>query len=113
MAAMVQEREDIVGLDSAILMHPMVWKSSGHVDGFSDPMADCKTCKKRFRADDPEGRCAARSRPSPLTWWRPAHRAAQLNLMFETFLGPVTDSLPTVPAPGDGQGIFANFANVV
>jgi glycyl-tRNA synthetase len=58
--AMVHEREDIVGLDSAILMHPMVWKSSGHVDGFSDPMIDCKTCKKRFRADQVEARSGAR-----------------------------------------------------
>jgi glycyl-tRNA synthetase len=85
--AMVYDREDIVGLDSSILMHPMVWKSSGHVDGFSDPMVDCKTCKKRFRADD---------------------------LMFETFLGPVTDtSARTFLRPETAQGIFVNFANVL
>src|SRR5262245_21689110 len=53
--SMIEDREDVVGIDSAILMHPLVWKASGHVDGFSDPMIDCKLCKKRFRADDLDG----------------------------------------------------------
>src|SRR5436309_2992115 len=52
--AMLQEHEEIVALDSAILQHPKVWEASGHVAGFSDPLADCKTCKQRFRADDLE-----------------------------------------------------------
>src|SRR4051812_17906485 len=45
-------RQDVVGVDASILMHPMVWKASGHVDGFSDPLVDCKNCKERFRADN-------------------------------------------------------------
>jgi len=49
--AMVRDREDVVGLDGAILMHPMVWKASGHVSNFADPMVDCKKCKKRYRVD--------------------------------------------------------------
>ena len=55
--AMVRERDDIVALDSSIILHPEVWRASGHVGGFSDPLVDCKTCKQRFRADhlaDPE-----------------------------------------------------------
>ena len=51
--AMVRARDDIEGLDAAILMHPRVWEASGHVAGFTDPLVDCKNCKKRFRADDP------------------------------------------------------------
>ncbi len=47
-------REDIVGLDASILMHPTVWKASGHIDGFSDPLVDCKNCKTRFRSDNTE-----------------------------------------------------------
>ncbi len=61
--AMVQERDDIVALDSAIILNPRVWEASGHVEGFSDPLVDCRTCKLRFRADhlaDPSTtRCAA------------------------------------------------------
>ncbi|MBT7755348.1 MAG: glycine--tRNA ligase, partial [Candidatus Magasanikbacteria bacterium] len=49
--AMVQMRGDVVGLDAAILMHPRVWEASGHLEGFSDPLVDCKKCKKRWRAD--------------------------------------------------------------
>ncbi len=113
--AMVHEREDIVGLDSAILMHPMVWKSSGHVDGFSDPMADCKTCKKRFRADDLEGAvCGQKPSKSPLNCGGQLTEARNFNLMFETYLGPVTDtSAKAYLRPETAQGIFVNFANVV
>src|SRR6266568_3667411 len=52
--ALIQEREDVVALDSAIILNPQVWVMSGHVGGFSDPMVDCRTCKLRFRADDLE-----------------------------------------------------------
>ena len=52
--AMVQERDDVVALDSALMLHPRVWEASGHVGGFSDPMVDCRVCKHRFRADDLE-----------------------------------------------------------
>jgi len=113
--AMVHEREDIVGLDSAILMHPMVWKSSGHVDGFSDPMIDCKTCKKRFRADDLEGAvCGQKPSKSPLNCGGQLTEPRNFNLMFETYLGPVTDtSAKAYLRPETAQGIFVNFANVV
>jgi len=61
--AMVQEREDIVMLDSAIILHPQVWVASGHVAGFTDPLVDCRTCKLRFRADHLESSACGR-RPS-------------------------------------------------
>ncbi|MFO0574227.1 MAG: glycine--tRNA ligase [Polyangia bacterium] len=113
--AMVHEREDIVGLDSSILMHPMVWKASGHVDGFSDPMIDCKTCKKRFRADDMDGAvCGQKPSKTPQTCGlSQLTEPRSFNLMFETFLGPVTDSsAKTFLRPETAQGIFVNFANV-
>ena len=59
--AMVQEREDILALDSSIILHPQVWEASGHVGGFSDPLVDCRTCKQRFRADKLATRRAAAS----------------------------------------------------
>jgi glycyl-tRNA synthetase len=113
--AMVDDREDIVGLDAAILMHPMVWKASGHVDQFSDPMIDCKTCKKRFRADDLEGAvCGQKPSKNPRTCGGELTEPRDFNLMFQTFLGPVADtSAKTFLRPETAQGIFANFANVV
>jgi glycyl-tRNA synthetase len=103
----VQEREDMVGLDASILMHPRVWEASGHVAGFSDPMVDCKSCKQRFRADHLEGdRCPACG--GELT------EARQFNLMFKTFMGPVEDNAATVYLrPETAQGIFVNFNNVL
>src|ERR1700760_3038272 len=115
--AMVRDREDIVGLDSAILMHPMVWRASGHVANFADPMIDCKKCKKRYRVDEIEpeyettGKVPTQS-PDPkgkgeLT------PARKFNLMFETHLGPVAESAAkTFLRPETAQGIFANFVNV-
>jgi glycyl-tRNA synthetase len=118
--AMVQEREDIVALDSAIVLHPRVWEASGHVSGFSDPLVDCRTCKLRFRADhlaDPEHeelRCGRK--PSK----RPGETAdcdltepRQFNLMLSTQLGAVeeTQSLAYL-RPETAQGIFVNFKNV-
>ncbi|MDK1031393.1 MAG: glycine--tRNA ligase, partial [Planctomycetia bacterium] len=81
----VVAREDVVGLDSSILMHPMVWKASGHVDGFSDPMVDCKACKKRFRATDIDGQECPEC-GGELT------EPKMFNLMFRTFVGPVQKS---------------------
>lgn len=103
----VQERDDMVGLDASILMHPRVWEASGHVAGFSDPMVDCKSCKQRFRADHLEGdRCPACG--GELT------EARQFNLMFKTFMGPVEDSASVVYLrPETAQGIFVNFNNVL
>ncbi len=105
--AMVRDREDIVGLDAAILMHPRVWEASGHVEGFTDPMVDCKKCKRRFRADEVEGdRCPVCG--GELT------EARQFNLMFKTFMGPVEDEASIVYLrPETAQGIYVNFLNVL
>lgn len=104
----VHNRDDVVGLDSSILMHPGIWKASGHVDNFNDPMVDCKNCKARFRADEiSKGKCK-RCGGGPLTEPR------QFNLMFKTFLGPVEDqSAITYLRPETAQGIFVNFNNVL
>ena len=103
----VQERDDMVGLDASILMHPRVWEASGHVAGFTDPLVDCKSCKQRFRADHLEGdRCPACG--GELT------EARQFNLMFKTFMGPVEDNAAIVYLrPETAQGIFVNFNNVL
>lgn len=103
----VQERDDMVGLDASILMHPKVWEASGHVAGFTDPLVDCKQCKQRFRADHLEGdRCPDCG--GELT------EARQFNLMFKTFMGPVEDSAAVVYLrPETAQGIFVNFNNVL
>lgn len=117
--AMVLEREDVVGLDSSILMHPLVWKASGHVDGFADPMIDCKTCKRRFRADDMDGAvCGQKPSKKPGSGKEGCGgeltEPRSFNLMFETFLGPVTDtSAKTFLRPETAQGIFVNFSNVL
>ncbi|HYD50973.1 MAG TPA: glycine--tRNA ligase, partial [Gemmatimonadaceae bacterium] len=114
--AMVRARDDIEGLDAAILMHPRVWEASGHVAGFTDPLVDCTNCKKRFRADEPrikgepgtpEAQCPACGMKGTLT-------AARLfNLMFKTFMGPVEDSAAVVYLrPETAQGIYVNFLNV-
>jgi len=105
--SMVREREDIVGLDAAILMHPKVWEASGHVEGFTDPLVDCKQCKRRFRADEVEGkRCPVCG--GELT------EARQFNLMFKTFMGPVEDEASIVYLrPETAQGIYVNFLNVL
>lgn len=104
--SMVQLRDDVVGLDSSILMHPRVWEASGHVQSFTDPLVDCKACRQRFRADQLDGdRCPACG--GDLTEPR------QFNLMFKTFLGPVEDAAAVVYLrPETAQGIFVNFANV-
>ena len=105
--AAVQQRDDMVGLDAAILMHPRVWEASGHVAGFTDPLVDCKNCKQRFRADDiPGDRCP--NCGGELTEARP------FNLMFKTFMGPVEDEAAmTYLRPETCQGIFVNFKNVL
>jgi glycyl-tRNA synthetase len=114
--AMVQERDDIVALDSAILQHPRTWEASGHLAGFTDPMVDCRTCGQRFRADHlPDLQCPQKPSKPPgegpncdLT------EARDFNLMFETTMGPVKDSGATVYLrPETAQGIFVNFKNVL
>lgn len=103
---MVQRRDDIVGLDSAILMSPLIWEASGHLAKFTDPMVDCKLCHHRFRADQIEGdRCPDCG--GELTEVR------QFNLMFKTFVGPVQDDAAVAYLrPETAQGIFVNFFNV-
>jgi len=114
--AMVISRDDIVGLDSAILQHPRTWEASGHLESFTDPLVDCRACGQRFRADQLEDvQCPQKPSVHPgegpncdLT------EARQFNLMLETSLGPVRDAGSIVYLrPETAQGIFANFKNVL
>ena len=104
----VTSRENVVGMDAAILMHPKTWEASGHVSNFHDPLVDCKNCKARYRADHinlkkPCERCGKKD------WTEPR----QFNLMFKTTIGPVEDSGEiTYLRPETAQGIFVNFMNV-
>ncbi len=103
-------RQDIVGLDAAILMHPTVWKASGHVDGFSDPLVDCKKCKNRFRQDTAlvDGKVTCPSCGST-----DVTEPRNFNLMFKTHMGPVENEGAVVYLrPETAQGIFVNFENV-
>ena len=103
----VHQRDDMVGLDASILMHPQAWVASGHVENFTDPMVDCKRCKRRFRADH-IGTENCPDCGGELTDER------QFNLMFKTFLGPVEDEASEVYLrPETAQGIFVNFKNVL
>ncbi len=113
--AMVRSRDDIEGLDAAILMHPKVWEASGHVAGFTDPLVDCRTCKARFRADQlSDGHCP--QKPSK----RPGEHSTcdlteprMFNLMFKTFMGPVEEQASVVYLrPETAQGIYVNYLNV-
>ena len=105
--AMVQERDDIVGLDAAILMAPKVWEASGHVATFTDPLVDCRKCKERWREDQIEGTCPN----CGSTDFTPARA---FNLMFKTHVGPVEDEGSIAYLrPETAQGIFVNFANVL
>src|SRR4051794_31200881 len=112
--AMVQERDDIVALDSAILQHPKTWEASGHLAGFTDPMVDCRACGQRFRADHLQD-LPCPQKPSKHPGEGPKcdlTEARDFNLMFETTMGPVKDSGATVYLrPETAQGIFVNFKN--
>src|SRR5580765_2976957 len=113
--SLVKQRDDIEGIDSAILMHPRVWEASGHVSGFVDPLIDCKTCKGRFRADKLEDAQCLR-KPSKKPGQTPdcaLTEPRQFNLMFKTHIGPVEDSAAIVYLrPETAQGIYVNFLNV-
>jgi glycyl-tRNA synthetase len=105
--AMVQQRDDMVGLDSSILMHPQVWQASGHVEGFSDPLVECKGCHRRWRSDELGGdkcpECGGELTEPRL-----------FNLMFKTFIGPVEDEASVVYLrPETAQGMFVNFENIL
>ncbi len=114
--SLLQQRDDIVALDSAILQHPRVWEASGHVGGFSDPLVDCKSCGQRFRADDLD-QLACPKKPSKQPGEGPdcdLTEARAFNLMFETTVGPVKDSGSVAYLrPETAQGIFINFKNVL
>jgi glycyl-tRNA synthetase len=114
--AMIQDRDDIVALDSAIIQHPKTWEASGHLAGFTDPLVDCRTCKQRFRADHlQELECGRRPSKHPgedaqcdLT------EARDFNLMFETTIGAVKEGGTTVYLrPETAQGIFLDFKQVL
>ena len=104
--SVVYERDDMEGLDAAILMNPSTWEASGHLKSFTDPLVDCKKCKHRFRLDDIDGsQCPDCG--GELT------DARSFNLMFKTFVGPVEDDASvTYLRPETAQGIFVNFLNV-
>ncbi len=105
------DRQDIEGLDAAILMHPRVWEASGHVAGFVDPLVDCKKCKSRFRADkiDPAALAAKKCPECKGELTEPR----QFNLMFKTFMGPVEEDAAVVYLrPETAQGIYVNYLNV-
>jgi glycyl-tRNA synthetase len=114
--SMVRARDDIEGLDAAILMHPKVWEASEHIVNFTDPLVDCRNCKKRFRADDPkikgtpgqpDAQCPACGMKGTLSEPR------LFNLMFKTYMGPVEESASIVYLrPETAQGIYVNFVNV-
>src|SRR5882757_6048275 len=124
---MTREREDVAGLEATIIMSPAIWKASGHVDTFSDPMCDCKKCKKRYRADQlcedqgltlskdangryaiPAGTKCTNCGSTDLTEPRP------FNLMFKTYVGPVeSEDNVAYLRPETAQAIFAQFKNVV
>jgi glycyl-tRNA synthetase len=112
--AMLQERDDVVALDSAIIQHPTTWLASGHLAGFTDPLVDCRTCKLRFRADKLEDAACGR-KPSKRPGETPEcdlTEARDFNLMFETTVGAVKEEGSTVYLrPETAQGIFLNFKN--
>jgi glycyl-tRNA synthetase len=115
--SVVQERMDMVGLDCAILMHPLVWKASGHVDGFADPLVDCKECKKRFRADHLNSTNDENIKECPSCRAKIDLRVTvprMFNLMMKVSLGAVEDEgSVTYLRPETAQGIFVNFLNIL
>jgi len=112
---MVTLRDDIVGLDSAIIQNPKTWETSGHVSGFTDPMVDCRKCKARFRADKLEdARCPERPSKKPGECGGELTEPRAFNLMFKTHVGAVeSDSSVAYLRPETAQGIFLNFKNVL
>lgn len=101
-------RDDMYGVDAAILMNPKIWEASGHVSGFSDPLVECEKCKRRFRADHLEDVTTCPECKGKLG------EARQFNMMFKTHVGAMEDDTATVYLrPETAGGIFANFKNVV
>jgi glycyl-tRNA synthetase len=103
----VQQRDDMVGIDAALIMNPKVWQSSGHLDNFSDPLVECKKCHHRFREDTLESKSCPDCKGELMT-------AKQFNLMLKTFLGPVESEESVVYfRPETAQAMFIDFKNVV
>lgn len=112
--AMVQKRDDIVGLDASIIMNPKVWEASGHVSSFTDPLTECKVCHSRFRADQPDEIVAHEANHTKNgevpSWTEPK----QFNLLFKTYVGVVEDDKALTYLRGETcQGIYVNFKNVL
>jgi len=112
---MVHQRDDVEGLDASILMHPRVWEASGHVEGFTDPLVECKVCKKRFRQDQLSTQACGK-KPSKTPGETEECELGEprlFNLMFKTFMGPVEDAAHVVYLrPETAQGSYVNFLNV-
>lgn len=108
------DRDDVEGLDASILMHPKVWEASGHVEGFVDPLVDCKTCKGRFRADKLDSTpCGNKPSKKVSECGGDLTEARSFNLMFKTNMGPLEEASSAVfLRPETAQGIFVNFLNV-
>lgn len=103
----VHRRDDIVGIDAALIMNPKVWEASGHVATFNDPMIECKKCHERYRADQNISRCEN-------CGGKEFTEAKQFNLMFRTHIGPVeTDENLVYLRPETAQGMFVNFKNIL
>jgi glycyl-tRNA synthetase len=121
----IQSRSDMVGQDAAILMNPRVWEASGHLSNFTDPLVDCKKCKKRFRADHLLEDISLepgydKEKPADIKDIKCPSCGGELtdtrhfNLMFKTFVGPVEDTASEAYLrPETAGGIFVNFKNVV
>lgn len=110
---MVRERDDVVGVDTSIIAHPQTWVASGHVKSFSDPMVDCKKCKRRFKADDlPQNDKNKDGKHCPECGGE-LTSATQFNLMFQTHVGAKQDTASTAYLrPETCQSIFTQFKNV-
>ena len=112
---MTRWRDDVAGLEATIIMSPQIWKASGHVDTFSDPMIDCKTCKGRFRADQiAEIPCPQKPSKMVCECHGEKTEARKFNLMFKTYVGPVeSEDNAAYLRPETAQAIFAQFKNVL
>lgn len=108
--SMVLDRDDMVGLDSAILHQPKVWEASGHIASFTDPLIECKVCHERFRADHNDQITEHEKAHAKPSWTK----VRPFNLMFKTYVGPIdNEKNKTYLRPETAQGIFINFQNVV
>lgn len=102
----MNRRPNVTGLDSSIFMHPKVWEASGHLASFTDPLSDCKDCKRRFRREEEQDKC-------PNCGSKNLTATRNFNLMFKTFMGPVEEESSTIYLrPETAQGIYVNFLNV-